>query len=134
MKRAACLLLSLALIPTAFAKPRPSRQYTIEQLMNTVAVSGSSFSPGEKEILFTSDETGIRSVYAVPGKGGKARALTTSATDTTTAVSYFPNDTRFLYTRDQGGNELNHLYVRRKDGSERDLTPGEKLKAQFEGW
>ena len=41
---------------------------------------------------------------------------------------------RFLYTRDQGGNELHHLYVREKDGTERDLTPGEKLKAQYSGW
>jgi dipeptidyl aminopeptidase/acylaminoacyl peptidase len=49
-------------------------------------------------------------------------------------VSYFPSDTRFLYTRDQGGNELNHLYVREKDGSERDLTPGDKLKADFLAW
>ncbi|HUR81739.1 MAG TPA: prolyl oligopeptidase family serine peptidase, partial [Thermoanaerobaculia bacterium] len=135
MKRALSLLFLLTLVPAAFAaKARPSKQYTIEQFMNTVAVSGASFSPDEKEILFSSDETGIRNVYAIPVKGGKARALTTSATDTTTAVSYFPNDTRFLYTRDQGGNELNHLYVREKDGSERDLTPGEKLKAGFAGW
>lgn len=118
---------------SALAAPRPSKLYTIEQFMNTVAVSGASFSPDEKEILFTSDETGVRNVYSVPVTGGKARALT-SSTDTTSAISYFPNDTRFLYTRDQGGNELNHLYVRQKDGSEHDLTPGEKLKASFGGW
>ncbi len=44
------------------------------------------------------------------------------------------HDDRILLTRDQGGNELNHLYVRTPDGEERDLTPGEKLKAQFAGW
>ncbi|HYC93675.1 MAG TPA: S9 family peptidase [Thermoanaerobaculia bacterium] len=134
MKRALTLLLLVALVPAALAKTRPSRQYTIEQFMNTVAVSGASFSPDEKEILFSSDETGVRNVYAIPVKGGKARALTTSASDTTSAVAFFPHDTRFLYTRDQGGNELNHLYVRQKDGSERDLTPGDKLKAAFAGW
>jgi dipeptidyl aminopeptidase/acylaminoacyl peptidase len=134
MKRALSVLILIAL-PALAAKTRPSKQYTIEQFMNTVAVGGASFSPNEKEILFSSDETGIRNVYAVPVKGGKARALTTSTTDTTTtAVAYFPNDTRFLYTRDQGGNELNHLYVREKDGTERDLTPGEKLKAGFLAW
>jgi dipeptidyl aminopeptidase/acylaminoacyl peptidase len=135
MKRAfTLLLLIVALVPAALAKTRPSKQYTIEQFMNTVAVGGASFSPDEKEILFSSDETGIRNVYAMPVKGGKARALTTSTTDTTSAVAFFPNDTRFLYTRDQGGNELHHLYVREKDGSERDLTPGDKLKASFSGW
>jgi dipeptidyl aminopeptidase/acylaminoacyl peptidase len=122
---------------TAFAaqpKQRPSKLYTIEQFMNTAAVGGASFSPDEKEILFSSDETGVRNVYSIPVTGGKARALTTSTTDTTSAIAYFPNDTRFLYTRDEGGNELNHLYVRQKDGSEHDLTPGEKLKALFGGW
>ena len=133
--RIALVLLPLVLFSSiALAKTRPSKQYTIEQFMNTVAVGGASFSPDEKEILFHSDQTGIRNVYSIPAGGGKARALTTSTTDTTSAVSYFPHDTRFLYTRDQGGNELNHLYVREKDGTERDLTPGEKLKAMFGGW
>ncbi len=135
LQKALRLALLVTFVATSlFAKTRPSKQYTIEQFMNTVAVGGASFSPDEKEILFSSDETGIRNVYAVPVTGGKARALTTSTTDTTTSVSFFPHDTRFLYTRDQSGNELNHLYVREKDGSERDLTPGEKLKAAFHDW
>jgi dipeptidyl aminopeptidase/acylaminoacyl peptidase len=39
-----------------------------------------------------------------------------------------------LVTADKGGNELNHVYVRELDGTIRDLTPGEKLKADFLGW
>ena len=54
--------------------------------------------------------------------------------DTTFSVSYFPSDDRVLYTRDKSGDENNHLYVRELDGSEKDLTPGEKLKASFAGW
>lgn len=127
-------LLATLVATTLAAKTRPAKHYTIAQFMNTVAVGGASFSPDEKEILFSSDETGIRNVYAVPVAGGKARAMTTSTTDTTSAISYFPNDTRFLYTRDQSGNELNHVYVREKDGTERDLTPGDKLKAMFLSW
>ena len=137
--RLARILIALLLVPAALLaadakKQRPSKQYTIEQFMNTTAVGGSTFSFDEKEILVTSDQTGIRNVYAIPVAGGPMRALTTSTTDTTSAISWFPHDPRFLYTRDQGGNELNHLYVREKDGTERDLTPGEKLKAQFFGW
>ena len=60
--------------------------------------------------------------------------MTKSTTDSTYAVSFFPKDDRILLTRDQGGNELNHLYVLSPDGKERDLTPGEKLKAAFSGW
>src|SRR5687768_12926963 len=124
------LLFLLVFTSSLFARTpliqRPSKKYTIEQFMTTTLVRGASFSPDEKEILFSSDESGVRNVYAIPVSGGTARALTKSATDTTSAISWFPRDSRFLYTRDEGGNELHHLYVRQKDGSEHDLTPGEK--------
>jgi len=129
------LPLTLAAAPAKKETRRgPSKLYTIEQFMATTNVMGASFSPDEKEILFSSNETGIFNVYSVPATGGKAKALTTSTTDSTYAVSYFPKDRRLLFTRDQGGNENNHLYVRLTDGTERDLTPGEKLKASFGGW
>ena len=57
-----------------------------------------------------------------------------AGTDNNYAVAYFPADDRVLVTRDQGGNELDHLYVIEADGSERDLTPGEGLKADFLGF
>ncbi len=110
------------------------KQYTIEQFMATTSYAGASFSADEKSILFSSNETGIFNAYRIPVSGGKAEALTKSATDTTYAVSYFPNDDRVLFTRDAGGDENNHLYVRERDGSEKDLTPGTKLKATFLGW
>ncbi len=130
---AACVI--AICVPSAVpAAERPAQLYTIEQFIRTVAVSGASFSADESRILFSSDATGVRNVYAVPVAGGPPAALTHSTTDTTSAVSFFPRDDRFLYTRDSGGNELNHLYVREADGGERDLTPGDKLKAQFGGW
>jgi dipeptidyl aminopeptidase/acylaminoacyl peptidase len=118
----------------AAAASRPSKLYTIEQFMATTVVSGASFSPDETKLLFSSNGTGIFNAYVVPLKGGEAKQVTASTTDTTVAVSYFPKDERILFTRDQGGNELNHLYVLEVNGRERDLTPGGKLKAQFAGW
>jgi dipeptidyl aminopeptidase/acylaminoacyl peptidase len=121
--------------PAASATARkPAKRYTIEQFMATVNIGGASFSADESRILFHSNESGIFNVYAMPVAGGKPVQLTDSKTDSHYAVGYFPKDDRFLYTRDQAGNELNHLYVRELDGSERDLTPGDKLKAQFAGW
>jgi dipeptidyl aminopeptidase/acylaminoacyl peptidase len=113
---------------------RPKHQYSIEQFMNTTSLTGASFSADESKLLFSSNKTGIFNVYTVAVTGGEPTALTASTTDSTYAVSYFRNDDRILFTRDQGGNELNHLYVRTPDGQERDLTPGAKLKAQFSGW
>lgn len=123
--------------PAAEAKtsaPKPAKRYAIEQFMATVNIGGASFSADESRILFHSNETGIYNVYAMPVGGGKPEQLTDSKTDSHYAVGYFPKDDRFLYTRDKAGNELNHLYVRELDGSEKDLTPGEKLKARFVDW
>ncbi|EAU63396.1 S9 family peptidase [Stigmatella aurantiaca] len=102
--------------------------------MATTDFEGASFSPDEKKILFSSNGSGIFNAYSVPVKGGTPTPLTQSKTDSTFAVSYFPKDERILYTRDQGGNENSHLYVRGLDGKEKDLTPGDNLKALFAGW
>jgi dipeptidyl aminopeptidase/acylaminoacyl peptidase len=138
MKRVSLLFLMLvmAAFPVAAQqkKTQPVKEYTIEQFMNTVRIGGSSFSSDEKSILFHSNKTGIYNVYSVPVSGGAPAQLTSSTKESTFAVSYFPKDTRFLYTYDRGGNENSHLYLRELDGSERDLTPGDKVKANFLGW
>ncbi len=117
------------------AKMREVRQYTIEQFMATTRIGGSSFSPDEKQILFHSNKTGIFNVYTVPvAANATPQALTNSTKESTYAVTYFPNDARVIYTYDRGGNENSHLYVRETNGTERDLTPGDKVKADFLGW
>lgn len=113
---------------------RVVKEYTIEQFMDTTKVGGSSFSADEKSILFHSNKTGIFNVYSMPVEGGAPKQLTDSTKESTYLVSSFPTDARFLYTYDKGGNENSHLYLRELDGTERDLTPGEKTKANFLGW
>lgn len=120
--------------PAAAKASKAAKRYTIEQFMATVSIGGASFSADEKRILFSSNVTGIFNVYSIPVTGGEPVALTKSTTDSNYGVGFFPEDDRVLLTRDQGGNEQNHLYVRELDGSEKDLTPGEKLKAGFAGW
>jgi dipeptidyl aminopeptidase/acylaminoacyl peptidase len=123
--------------PDPKKKPAESgamKQYTIEQFMATTRLGGASFSADEKSILFHSNKTGIFNVYSIPVAGGEAKQLTNSTKESTFAVSWLPADARFLYRYDKGGNENEHLYLRELDGKERDLTPGEKTKAQFHGW
>ena len=103
------------------AQPRPAKPYTIEQFMATTSVRGASFSQDERRILFSSNATGIFNVYSQSVDGGEPVALTKSTTESHYAVSYFRTDDRVLFTRDQGGNENNHLIVRELDGSERTL-------------
>ncbi|MDZ4691989.1 S9 family peptidase [Terricaulis sp.] len=98
------------------------------------ASSGLAFSPDGRQILTSNDSSGVFNAYALSISGGAPTPLTQSTTDATFAVSYFPNDERALVSADSGGNELTHIYVRERDGTLRDLTPGENVKADFAGW
>ena len=124
----------LAQSPAATPEAKAFKQYTIEQFMDTVRVGGAAFSHDEKTILFHSNKSGIFNVYSAAVTGGAAKALSHSTQESTYIVSAFPADDRFLYTCDKGGNENSHIYIREKDGKERDLTPGEAVKANFLGW
>jgi dipeptidyl aminopeptidase/acylaminoacyl peptidase len=126
--------LVLTLLPALALAARPSKQYTIDQFVATTDLMGASFSPDEKKLLFSSNESGLFNAYSVPVRGGKPTQLTRSKTVPTFAVSYFPKDERILFTRDQAGSEKTHLYVRELDGQEKDLTPGDAHKARFLGW
>ncbi|MFN3536555.1 MAG: alpha/beta fold hydrolase [Brevundimonas sp.] len=154
MRKLACLVSALALtaaVPALIA-PVPAlaqtaasaeapRTYTAAQFFETTSYSmasgaGEAFSPDGRSLLISSDATGVFNAYAMPIDGGPAIALTTSDAIAHFAASYFPSDGRVLYTADAGGggSELTHVYVRQEDGSVRDLTPGDAVKAGFAGF
>ncbi len=120
--------------PALAAAPKQVPQYTIEDFLATTNMNGANFSPDGTKILVNSDATGVFNAYAVRVAGGEPKQLTTSTTNAITARAYFPNDERFLYASDQGGNELTHLFVQAIDGTSQDITPGTELKADFVGW
>ena len=112
----------------------PVPRYTIQQFLATTTYTGGSFSPDGSKLLVSSNQTGTYNAFAMPVDGGTPVQLTQSKVSAVLSLGYFPKDERFLYISDEGGNENTHLYVRSPDGSVRDLTPGDKLKANFEGW
>jgi prolyl oligopeptidase len=120
------------------AAPAPApgsvRTYDARTFHENTSILGASFSHDESRLLVTSDQTGVFNAYAQPVGGGALAPLTRSTADSHFAIGYFPHDDRFLYGADQGGNELDHVYVMEKDGTPRDLTPGDKLKASFVDW
>ena len=113
---------------------QPVPRYDARTFYETTSIAGASFSHDEERILVSTDASGVFNAYSQPFEGGAPQQLTQSDTDSVFAVSWFPEDDRFIYTADQGGNELNHLYVQEADGSIHDLTPGDRLKAMFSGW
>ena len=108
--------------------------YAVADFYRNTSYRGASWSSDRRRLLISSNRTGIWNAYAIPVAGGPEQALTQSTTNSIFAQSYFPHDDRIVFTSDQGGNELTHVYVRSTDGTTKDVTPGEKLKAAFLGW
>lgn len=102
--------------------------------MVTVRMSGISFSHDEQEILVTSNQSGVFNAYAIPISGGIPRQLTFSTDESIRALSFFPEDRRFLYVRDKGGVESRHLCVGEEDGREVELTPTNCVRSGLHGW
>ena len=113
---------------------RAIRQYSIDDFLGSTSLRGASFSPDNSKILVSSDQTGVFNAYAILLDGSEPVQLTESTTDAILVESYFPRDERFIYLADQGGNELDHVYVRELDGTIIDITPGEGHKADFLDW
>ena len=110
------------------------QQYTIEQFMKTTSIMGSSFSHDEKNILFTSDKSGIYNAYMISVKGGESKQITHSDSTSIFHLTFFPKDNRILFTGDHYGNEIYLIYLQKEDGSIRDLTPYENARSVFSGW
>jgi len=128
------LIFAVAVVGCQKSGYRDVKQHTIEQFMNVTAINGSSFSPDEKEILFSSDKTGVYNAYTIPAIGGAPAQITNSTDNAIFTISFFPKDKRILYSSDKGGNEIYHIYLRNEDGTAQDLTPDEKARATFHDW
>ena len=123
-----------AVSQAAETKTYSARQFFESTSYSVGSPSGYNFSADGKYVLVNSDATGVFNAYLMPLDGSAPVPLTTSEGNATFGASFFPGDGRLLFTADEGGNELDHLFVRTEDGSVVDLTPGENLKAGFAGW
>lgn len=130
----ALILTSTVLSCNSVQEEKAPKLYTIRQFMDIVSLNGRAFSPDETKVLISTNETGIFNAEEINVATGERKVLTASSTNAIFALSYFPTDERMVYTSDQGGNEINHLFVRNADGSTVDLIKDSTAKAQFGGW
>ena len=114
--------------------PRDVKQYTIEQFYKSTQVGGGSISMDDSKLLVNSNESGIYNAYEIDIASGQKKALTSSAKESFFADDYVPGTANFIYHSNKGGDENDHLFLQKTDGSVKDLTPGEKEKATFWGW
>ncbi|WP_420577865.1 alpha/beta fold hydrolase [Ekhidna sp.] len=110
------------------------QKYSIGQFYENVSVSGGSFSPDESKLLINSNETGIFNVYEIDIASGEKKQLTNSSQESYFGQSYFPNDDRFIFSFDEGGNENFKVFMMNQKGQSKDLTPGDSVRNGFYGW
>jgi Tol biopolymer transport system component len=110
------------------------KTYSAEEFFKTRSVFGSSINADASAVLVSDDESGIFNAYKVPLDGSAPIQLTYSTKESIYVEDWFPEDDRFLYSADKGGDELDHLFVQELDGTVKDLTPGDGLKAYFVSW
>ena len=108
-------------------------QHSIEQFYKSSEVFGGAFTTDDSKLLVTSNESGIFNAHEIDIGSGQKTALTSSTKESVYAAGYVPGTHNFIYSSDKGGNEMSHLYLK-KDSLVKDLTPGEKEKANFGGW
>ncbi len=109
-------------------------QYTIDQFYKNVNIGFSAFSPDETKLLVSSNETGIYNVFEINISDGSKKQVTNSTTESFFAVNYVHGTNQILYSADKGGNENDHIYLLNEDGTTVDLTPGDAVKASFNGF
>lgn len=129
------IAISVILLVSCTGKKGPEiGQYTIDQFYKNVNIWFSAFSPDESKILVTSNETGIYNVFEINLNDGSKKQITNSTTESFFAVNYVHGTNQILYSADKGGNEISHIYLLSEDGTTVDLTPGDAVKASFNGF
>lgn len=108
--------------------------YTIEQFLNNESVFGGSFSPDNSKLVLTSNKSGIYNVYTVSVSGGEYTPVTESDSASAFVISFFPEDERILFSMDNNGDEISHLFVKELNGEVKELTPEGGKRAIFYGW
>ena len=127
------VLAAVAMLISCTAKKEVNK-YSIDQFYKNVNTWFAAFSPDESKVLVSSNETGIYNVFEISLSDGSMRQVTNSTADSFFAIDYVPGTSQILYSADKGGNELDHIYLLSDDGSTTDLTPGDAVKASFNGF
>lgn len=109
-------------------------KYSIDQFYQNINVGGGSFSPDESKLLINSNESGIYNVYEIDIETGEKSQMTSSTEESYFGQTYFPNDNRFIYSFDEGGNENFKVFMMTTEGQAKDLTPGDSVRNGFWGW
>lgn len=121
------------------SSPRSARAYAASDFFQSEAIrlppnGGMAFSADGQSVLFGSDRSGREGLYSLSIRDGAVTFYSTAHIGAARPLSLFPSDGRVLFSADNDGDERTHIFVREVDGTVRDLTPGQNVKADFLGW
>lgn len=133
------VLLACLLIVSCTGSRKETKQYSIKQFFQTISIAGGmDFSEDDSKLLFSTNETGIFNVFEINLNDSTKRQLTKSGSESCFSLGYVRGTNQILFSADKGGNEITHLYLLEEGksaiDSATDLTPGDKVKANFNGW
>lgn len=111
-----------------------ARSIPIEDLYFTRSAFGPTWSPDNKDIVFTYDMTGRANLWKIPSSGGWPVQLTQSDDRQYNAV-WSPDGKWIVYQQDRGGDELWDLYAVPSDGGESiNLTNTPEIREESPQW
>jgi dipeptidyl aminopeptidase/acylaminoacyl peptidase len=120
--------------PKKDAPPKQVPLYSVGQFYKNARITAAAFSPDETKLLVTGDRSGIFNLSEITLADASEKPVTSSTVESYFAVDYVRAPGGVLYSADKGGDENDHIYFLRADGTTTDLTPNPKEKANFAGW
>jgi dipeptidyl aminopeptidase/acylaminoacyl peptidase len=129
-----CLISSCQSPQAEIAAPVPVKKYSIDQFLDNANIYARSFSFDEKRILVGDNSSGIYNAAQIDLATGERTPLTQSTGESVWPQSFMPNDDRFIFTQDNAGDEIDHIFLQEADGSIKELTPDKGAKADFYSW
>ena len=137
MKNSILILLSLFILYSCQEnnekKVNPVNQYTIEQFLENENSFANGFSPDKKNILLTSNRSGVYNIYNILSNGEQLIPITKSDSASVFGISFFPKDDRILFRMDGNGDEIFKIFMKDSSGI-KNLTPLKNVRALFRGW
>jgi dipeptidyl aminopeptidase/acylaminoacyl peptidase len=111
------------------------KQYSADQLYSNENIGGIAFNSDESKVLVNSNKTGIENLYALSISDTSMQPLTRSVKESLYGIGYLPGTENYLYSSDQGGNENDHIFLK-KPGSDSaiDITPWPGSKNYMHSW
>lgn len=108
--------------------------YTIEDFLNIKSASLPQWSPDGLRVAYSSNQSGTFQLYITDRDGKNTEQLTDYA-DSLNSISFSPVHNEIIYTKSEGGDERNQIFLLNLTTNEtRALTQNKNAKYKFSGW